>query len=213
FGRDLVDDQAFIHHLVVDLNAGDLGERLGQRLRLVFVNAENFRSRADLHALEGRRCLDEPFHLSHLLILGQRRRLKLVVDPLLGGVDLLRIAHGWREQCRCADRGRYCGRACTLQNVTTFDIHIPFPPFLPRTQRARPLQSSKTKHSDREWNTDRERVPELSAAKSHPQDENERGAEQRNEEAIAARRWKAEYALSGFLRTVDRKQGQNDERN
>ena len=31
---DLVDQQPFIHHFMVDLDAGDVGERLGQRLRI-----------------------------------------------------------------------------------------------------------------------------------------------------------------------------------
>ena len=52
---DLVDEQAFVHHFVIDLNAGDLGEGLGQRLQFIFVDAEDFRDRADLHALERRR--------------------------------------------------------------------------------------------------------------------------------------------------------------
>ena len=43
FDLDLVDDQALVHHLVVDLDAGDLGEGLGQGLRFIFVDAENFR--------------------------------------------------------------------------------------------------------------------------------------------------------------------------
>jgi hypothetical protein len=56
---------------VIDLNAGDLGEGLGQRLRFIFMDAKNFLGRADLHALERRRRLDEPFHLGHLLVFAQ----------------------------------------------------------------------------------------------------------------------------------------------
>ena len=42
FDLDLVDDQAFVHHLVVDLNAGDLGEGLGQRLRIRIRGCRGF---------------------------------------------------------------------------------------------------------------------------------------------------------------------------
>ena len=44
FDRDLVDEQTFVHQLMVDLDAGDVGEGLGQRLRFIIVNAENFRN-------------------------------------------------------------------------------------------------------------------------------------------------------------------------
>ena len=126
--RDLVDDQAFIHHLVVDLNAGDLGEGLGQGLRFVFVDAEDFRGRADLHALERRRRLDEPFHLGHLLVFAQGRRLKLAVDPFLGRIDLLGIGGRGRDDRRPAHSRRRGGdRRRALQYVTTLHVHC----FLP----------------------------------------------------------------------------------
>ena len=58
-------------------------EGLGQHLGLVLVRGDGLGDDVDLHALEGLRGLDEPLHLLHLLVLGQRRRLELVVDPLL----------------------------------------------------------------------------------------------------------------------------------
>jgi hypothetical protein len=123
FDFDLVDEQTLVHHLVIDLNAGDLGEGLGQGLRLIFVNAEDFRDGTDLHALEGLRRLHKPFHLRHLLILAQRRGLEFGVDPLLCGVDLLRVARRRRQQSRRADRSRRRGGRA-LQYVTTFQVHV-----------------------------------------------------------------------------------------
>jgi hypothetical protein len=50
FHFDLVDQQGLVHQLMVDLDVGDLRERLGQRLGFVFVDAENFRNGAQRHA-------------------------------------------------------------------------------------------------------------------------------------------------------------------
>ena len=129
FDRDLGDEQAFVHQLVVDLDARDVEERLGQHFRFIIVNAENFRDRADFHALERGRRLDEPFHLRHLLIFAERRRLELGVDPLLGRVELLRIARRRRDDRRARDRGRSGGRRRSLQYVTSFDFHFGFLPY------------------------------------------------------------------------------------
>ena len=74
---------AFTEELVVDLDAGDLLERLGQRLGFVLVGRNGFRQDVDLHALERLGRLDEPLHLLHLLFLGKDRGLELVVDPFL----------------------------------------------------------------------------------------------------------------------------------
>ncbi len=125
---DLVDEQALVHQLVIDLNAGDLGEGLGQGLQLVIVDAEDFRNRTDLHALERRRRLDEPFHLGHLLVFAQGRRLKLAIDPFLCCIDLLGIAgRGRDDRCSTHSRRRGGDRRCSLQYVTTFYVHC----FLP----------------------------------------------------------------------------------
>ncbi|MPM35558.1 hypothetical protein SDC9_82151 [bioreactor metagenome] len=83
----LLDHVAFLNQVVLDLNAGDLAERLGQHLAFVLVRGDGFGHHGDaLHAL-GLQLLgrfDEPLHLGHLLVLVQRRRLKLAVNPLLG---------------------------------------------------------------------------------------------------------------------------------
>jgi hypothetical protein len=80
-------DLAFAEQLVIDLDAGDFLERLGQRLRLVFVRRNRFRQHVDLQASEGLGSGDEPLHLLLLLFLRQHRRLELAVDPALCSVD------------------------------------------------------------------------------------------------------------------------------
>ena len=54
-GLDLLDDVAFLDEVVRDLDAGDLGEGLGQRLGLVFVGGDRLGDDVDLHAGEGLR--------------------------------------------------------------------------------------------------------------------------------------------------------------
>ncbi|MNR37372.1 hypothetical protein D3C85_1553820 [compost metagenome] len=71
---------------MVDLDAGDFGEGAGQHLGFVLVRGDGFGHHADLVdplGFEFGRGVDEPFHLGHLLVLGQRRRLELRIDPLL----------------------------------------------------------------------------------------------------------------------------------
>ena len=93
-----LDDVAFLDDVVLDLDAGDFRERLGERLRFVHVRVERFRHDVHLfHALrlQLRGGVDEPLHLVHLLLLRERARLELAVDPFL----------------RCCGIGE-CGGAC-----------------------------------------------------------------------------------------------------
>ncbi len=78
---DLLDHVAFLDEVVVELDAGDLGEGLGEGLRLVFVRRDRLGDDVDLHAGEGLRGVDEPLHLLELLVLRERRGLELAVDP------------------------------------------------------------------------------------------------------------------------------------
>ncbi|MNT30277.1 hypothetical protein D3C72_1660640 [compost metagenome] len=82
----LFDDVAFLDQVVVDFDAGDFREGLGQHLGLVFVRGDGLGHYADFidaFGLQLGRGVDEPFHLGHLLVFGQRRRLELRIDPLL----------------------------------------------------------------------------------------------------------------------------------
>ena len=111
-GLDLFDDVTFLDDVVLDLDPGDLLERLRQRLGLIFVHGEGLGDRVDLHALVRRSGLDEPLHLLHLVFLGQRRRLKLRVDPLLGGGFIRESGRGKRGR-----RRRQCDGACHHPNA------------------------------------------------------------------------------------------------
>ena len=75
---------ALAEDLVVDLDAGDFLEGLGQDLELVGVRRDALRQHVDLHAGERRSGVDEPLHLGLLLVDAEHRRLELVVDPLFG---------------------------------------------------------------------------------------------------------------------------------
>jgi hypothetical protein len=85
-GLQLLDHVAFLDQVVLDLDAGDLLERLGERLRLVLVRRDRLRDDRDLLdplGLELLGGLDEPLHLLRLLGLRERRRRELAVDPFL----------------------------------------------------------------------------------------------------------------------------------
>ncbi|MEY9203068.1 hypothetical protein ABIF05_002178 [Bradyrhizobium elkanii] len=81
-GLQLLDDVTFLDDVVLELDAGQFGERLGQRLRFIFVRRDRFRDDVDLHALEGFGGLGEPLELLLLVFLRQRRGLEFR-DPLL----------------------------------------------------------------------------------------------------------------------------------
>ena len=86
-GLQLLDHVAFLDQVVLDGDARDFSEGLGQGLGFVFVGGDGLGDDRDfLHAL-GLQLLggfDEPLHLGHLLVFAQRGWLKLTVDPLLG---------------------------------------------------------------------------------------------------------------------------------
>jgi hypothetical protein len=91
---------------VLDLDAGDFLERLGQRLRFVLMRRDGFgddRNFLDAFTLQFFGSINEPLHLGELFFLAQRRRLELGIDPFLGGglvgPDLARHRTG-RSQCK-----------------------------------------------------------------------------------------------------------------
>ena len=114
---DLVDEQALVHQVVVDLDAGDVGERPGKGFRLVIVHLQDLGHGAELHALVGFGGGDEPLHLGHLGVFTERGRLEFGVDPFLGGVYLLRVADAAANGDASADDARDCG---TLHNIPSF---------------------------------------------------------------------------------------------
>jgi hypothetical protein len=72
---------------VLDLDAGDLLEGLGQGLRFILVGGDGLGYHRDLIDSPGLQLLggvDEPLHLGHLLVLGQRRWLELGINPFFG---------------------------------------------------------------------------------------------------------------------------------
>ena len=74
---------AFTEQLVIDLDAGDFLEGFGQCFGFVFMGRNGFREHVDFHARERFGGVDKPFHLLHLIRLRKRRRLELVIYPLL----------------------------------------------------------------------------------------------------------------------------------
>ncbi len=98
-------DLALTQQLVVDLDAGDLGEGLGQRLGFVLVRRDRFRQHVDLHPHERLGRGDEPLQLLELVFLGQHRGLEFAVDPALGRVGAAGLGRGCRGR-----RGAGCRR-------------------------------------------------------------------------------------------------------
>ena len=69
---------------MLDGDAGDFCESLGQRFGFVLVGGDRFRHHRnflDAFGLQFFSGLNEPFHLCHLLVFGQGRWLELVVHP------------------------------------------------------------------------------------------------------------------------------------
>ncbi len=93
---------AFAEDLMVHLDAGDFLEGLGQHRRFIGVGRNAFREHVDFHALERLRRLDEPFHLLHLVFLGESRWLEFAVDPFLRGchVGIARTGKGHERHGR-----------------------------------------------------------------------------------------------------------------
>ena len=71
--------------------------------------------------------------------------------------------------------------------------------------------SGKLEHRRTEHDGQPERVPQRATVEAHPQNENEGGADQRHEEAIATLRRKAENAPAWRLRPEDRQQRQDSQ--
>ena len=68
---------------MIDLNTGDLVERLGQGFAFVFMGREGFGYDINRHTAIRFCRLSKPGHLGGLLCLTQRRRLKLLTNPTL----------------------------------------------------------------------------------------------------------------------------------
>ena len=62
----------FTNQIMGNLNASNLGKRLGKCLRLVLVRRDGFRYDLNLHACKRARRINKPLHLFHLLCLAQR---------------------------------------------------------------------------------------------------------------------------------------------
>jgi hypothetical protein len=75
---------ALAEDLVVDLDAGDFLERLGEHFRLVGMRRNTFGQDVDFHSGERLCRIDEPLHLGKLLVFRQNGRLEFLVDPFLG---------------------------------------------------------------------------------------------------------------------------------
>ena len=103
-GLDRLDDLAFAEELVIHLDAGDLLEGFGQRIRLVLVSRNGLRQHVDFHALEGLGRLDEPLHLGNLLGTRQLRGLEFVIHPSLCRCH---VGLGGARTCH---HGKYCRR-------------------------------------------------------------------------------------------------------
>ena len=86
-GLQFFDDVAFLDEVVLQVDAGDFGEGLGQNLGLVFVRGDRFRNNLNFGnalRLQLGGGVDKPFHFRHLLVLRQGRWLEFTVNPLLG---------------------------------------------------------------------------------------------------------------------------------
>jgi hypothetical protein len=74
-GLQLLDHVAFADQVVRDLDAGDVGERLGQRFGFIFVGGDRFRDDLDVHAGKRLGGIDEPLHLGFLRRPVERRHV------------------------------------------------------------------------------------------------------------------------------------------
>src|SRR5580698_5272143 len=70
----------------------------------------------------------------------------------------------------------------------------------PRTTRGRQKRSREAEHRDAVGDRCGKRVPERTSAETHPEDEDEGGADDGDEEPVAARGRKPENALARHLR-------------
>ncbi len=108
-GLELFNDIAFLDQIKRDLDAGDLFKGLAQHIGLILVGCDGLGHDLDIHSLKGLGRIDEPLHLLHLFLFCQRRRLKFLVDPLLGGCHV--------RACRAGkERKQYSHNTCQKQN-------------------------------------------------------------------------------------------------
>ena len=82
-GLNRLNHFAFAEDLVVDLDAGDFLERLGQNLGFIGMRRDAFGQDVDFHARVRLCSFDEPLHFGHLFVFRQGRWLEFVVDPTL----------------------------------------------------------------------------------------------------------------------------------
>ena len=79
-----LNDIAYLDQVVGYANAGDVVERLRQRLALIFVRGERFRDDVDRHSAEVFRRLRKPCHFRELLLFTQRRGPEFLTHPACG---------------------------------------------------------------------------------------------------------------------------------
>ncbi len=89
---------AFAQELMIDLDAGDCLEGLGEGLGFVLVGGNSFLEHVDRHAFAGLSGFDEPLPLLHPPGFAQHGRLEFAVNPLFRR----------RLACRCAVRSEHC---------------------------------------------------------------------------------------------------------
>jgi len=112
-------DFAFAEQLVVDPDAGNFLEGLGQHFGFVGVGRYRLGEDVDLHADKRLGRLDEPLHLLDLLVARQRRGLEFLVDPFLS------FRHSGEAGARiCED-----GSRCDCRHKLPF--HVELPPWFP----------------------------------------------------------------------------------
>ena len=102
-----LDHLALAQELVVDLDAGDLFERLGKCLGFILVGRNGLRQHVDFHALERFGCLDEPFHFLLLVFLGESRGLEFGIDPFFRLVHPGKSGRRKRQHSRGRNGGQY----------------------------------------------------------------------------------------------------------
>ena len=110
-GLQLLHHVAFLDKVVADLDAGNLRKGQRQLLGFVAVRVDGLGDYRDfLHAprLQLGSGFDEPLQLGQLLLLVQCRRLKFLVDPLLGG-SFIRTRR-CSSQCGCGQKTGYNGK-------------------------------------------------------------------------------------------------------
>jgi hypothetical protein len=106
-------------------DVGDLAKGAGKVARLVFVSRNRFRDDEDLLAPERRGGPDEKFHLRHLLVLGERGRLKFDQGPAARRVHPHSVGRG-NGFGRCGRQRRADTKgSCALQQCAAINEASP----------------------------------------------------------------------------------------